>query len=261
MLMNPKISVITICYNSASTIEETIRSVISQDYHNYEYLVIDGASKDGTQAIVERYKDKIAVFISEPDKGVSNAFNKGIQRATGDLIVLINSDDYLLPSVLSEVAKSWDGKSDIWSGNYLALNEKSNEKHRIRPSLSFPVMPFFRRPVHQGRFIAKALYDRIGGYDETIRVPMDLEFLMRADRLGATFQYADIDVAVFRLGGATSQSIFGKKKDYLACVQKNGGNALQAHLFYYFLVVTQQTKLLLSKTGKDLARILRYKKI
>lgn len=259
--MQPKITVITISYNSASTIEKTIQSVVSQDYANKEYIIIDGASTDSTMDIVRRYADRISYSVSEPDKGVSNAFNKGIAHATGDLIVMINSDDYLLPGVLTKVAQSWDGKSDIWSGNYLVHNPQSGDKHRITPSLHFPVMPFFRRCVHQGRFITRDLYNRIGGYDESIRVPMDLEFLMRATRLGAVFQYENVDVSVFRLGGATSQSIFGKKADYLSIVRKNGGNNLQAHIFYWFMVITQQLKHYLSLTGKDIARVWRYRKV
>lgn len=259
--MKPKISVITICFNSASTIEETIKSILSQDYPEKEYIIIDGASTDSTVNIVERYQDRIDYFVSEPDTGISNAFNKGISHATGELIVLINSDDYMLPGVLSKVAETWDGKSDIWSGNYLALNEKTNQRFRIKPSLSFPVMPFFRHPVHQGRFITRKLYNRIGGYDETIKVPMDLEFLMRATRMDASFQYENVDVAVFRLGGKTDDSIFKKKNDYISLVRKNGGNMLQAYMFYWFLVLTQETKRILSMTGSDISRLLRYKKI
>ena len=257
--MNPKITVITVSYNSASTIEETIRSVISQDYPLKEYIIIDGASTDATVEIIQRYSHAIDFFVSEPDKGISNAFNKGISHATGDLIVLINSDDYLMPGALQKVADTWDGKSEIWSGNYLAYNEETNQKFRIRPSLSFPTMPFFKHTVHQGRFITRSLYDRLGGYDENVKVPMDLEFLMRATRCGASFQYVDTDVAVFRLGGKTDESILGKKDDYLYVVRRNGGSALQAYLYYSFLVIIKETKKLLSKTGCDIVHSLRYK--
>ena len=88
--MQPKISIITITYNSESTVEETIKSVISQDYPNLEYIIIDGASKDGTLIVVDKYRDHIAKVVSEPDKGISDAFNKGIMHATGDIIGIIN---------------------------------------------------------------------------------------------------------------------------------------------------------------------------
>ena len=125
--------------------------------------------------------------------------------------------------------------------------------------LTGEILPFFRRPAHQGAFITKALYERIGLYDTEIRYAMDLDFLMRATRQQATFRHLDINVAVFRLGGATNESIFKKRKDYLAVVRKNGGSWLQAQLFYAFLVFTQTTKKALRLTGIDWVRKIRYR--
>ena len=95
--LNPKISLITISYNSKKHIEDTILSVTTQNYDNYEYIIIDGASTDGTLDIINKYQDKITTIITEPDKGISDAFNKGIRLCTGDIIGIINSDDILLP--------------------------------------------------------------------------------------------------------------------------------------------------------------------
>lgn len=256
----PKITVITISYNSASTIERTIRSVIEQKYNNLEYIIIDGASTDGTQNIIGKYKDYIDVFISEKDNGISNAFNKGIALSTGELIVLVNSDDYLLNGALKKVADTWDGKSDIWSGNYIAEGTKTSKRFRIHPSLKFPIMPFFKKPVHQGRFIKRGLYERIGMYDEKIHYPMDMDFLIRATKAKAVFQYVDTDVAVFSLGGATEQSIFKKRKDYVYMIRKNGGNLLQAYIYYIFLILTQEIKKTLYIKGTDITKLFRYKK-
>ena len=102
----PKISIITITFNSEKTLEETIESVLSQNYPNLEYLIIDGGSSDGTLEIVKRYKDKIDFVISEPDRGISDAFNKGIRYATGEIVGIINSDDLLLPDALHKVAEN-----------------------------------------------------------------------------------------------------------------------------------------------------------
>ena len=96
-MKKPKISIITVCYNSEAHIEEAILSVINQSYDNKEYLVIDGGSKDGTLNIIEKYKDRIDYFVSEPDKGISDAFNKGIKAASGDIIGILNSDDFSIP--------------------------------------------------------------------------------------------------------------------------------------------------------------------
>lgn len=257
----PKISVITVSYNSVLTIEKTIKSVIEQDYIEKEYIIIDGGSKDGTQEIVAKYNEYIDVFVSEKDNGISDAFNKGIVKATGDLIVLINSDDYLLPNALSLVASQYDKTSDLFCGNLLLWNPSTHYKCVIKPSLEFPLMPFFKRPVHQGVFVTKELYKRLGGYDEKLNYAMDLDFLMRATRIKAKFKYMDIDIAVFRLGGATSDSIFKKKKEYIYLIKKNGGNVLQAYMYYSFLVVTQVLKSLLNIKGLDIVRRIRYKKI
>jgi len=257
-MRSPKISVVTISYNSAATIERTIQSVVSQDYQNKEYVIVDGLSTDNTMDIVNKYRSQIDCVISEKDTGISNAFNKGISRASGELIVLINSDDYLLPGILSTAAELWDGNIEILSFNYLA--ESGGRRFRIKPSLDFPTMPFFRKVVHQGRFIAKSLYVRIGMYDEKIKYPMDLDFLMRAYRNNATFQYVDKDAAIFTLGGATDSSIFMKKKDYFRVVRNNGGNLCQAFILYLFLILTQETKRLLMKTGCDIVRELKYEK-
>lgn len=258
--MLPKITVITISYNSSSTIEETIKSVVGQDYANKEYIIVDGKSTDGTQDIVERYKEHLDVFISEKDRGISDAFNKGIFLATGDLIVMINSDDCLLPNVLTKVAGQYDGKSDLYCGNLLLFNPVTKYSCVIKPSLRFPVMPFFCRPAHQGVFVTKELYKQIGGYDLKIRYAMDLDFLMRATRNNAKFKYMDIDVAVFRLGGVTSESIFKKKKEYIYIVRKNGGNIFQAYMFYCFLALTQTCKKALNVNNIDMVRRVRYKK-
>ena len=93
--MKPRITIITVCYNSEKYIEQAILSVINQTYDNLEYIIVDGGSQDSTMSIVNRYRDKISVIISEKDNGISDAFNKGIRRATGDIIGIVNSDDML----------------------------------------------------------------------------------------------------------------------------------------------------------------------
>lgn len=258
---HPRITVVTISYNSRETIERTIQSVVSQDYDNKEYIIIDGASSDGSIDIISKYRSQIDYFISEKDEGISDAFNKGILLSTGDLIVCINSDDYLLPNVLSIVAAVYDGKTDIYSCNELLWDEKNDIRYVLRPSTNFPTMPFFKQPAHQGAFISRKLLEDLGGYDLKLRYAMDLDLLMRATRKGAVFKHVDIVASVFKLGGATNQSIFKKRSEYLYIVRKNGGSWLQAHFFYAFLVFTQTTKKLLRLTGIDWVRKLRYKKI
>lgn len=259
-MKNIKISVITIAYNSGKTIGRTIESVIGQEYPNKEYLIIDGKSTDNTMDIVNRYSDRIDFILSEKDKGISDAFNKGIRNATGDLVVLINSDDYMMPHALEYVASHYEEGVDLFCGNLILWNEDTDYKCRIKPSLRFPVMPFFCKPAHQGVFATREICRSLNGYDTNIKYAMDLDFLIRATKANARFKHLDFDIAVFKLGGATSESIFKKGKEYKYIVRKNGGTRFQAFLFYAFLVVTQTTKKLLQLSGLDIVRRLRYKR-
>ena len=115
-MKNPKISIITICYNSEAHLEEAILSVVNQAYKNKEYIIIDGGSTDKTLSIIEKYRNKIDYFVSEPDKGISDAFNKGIKVATGDMIGIINSDDKLEKDALQMVAESYEDSVDLSRG-------------------------------------------------------------------------------------------------------------------------------------------------
>ena len=255
-----KITVITISYNSAATIEATLRSVTTQDYENLEYIVIDGGSTDGTQRIIDRYRSRIAFCVSEPDRGISDAFNKGIAHSTGQLIVCINSDDQLLPGALRKVAAYYDDKTDIYSCDLLLLDTKTGDRRIQHPSTRFPLMPFFRKPGHQGVFVTRQAYERLGGYNTSLHYTMDLDLLMRATAAGMTFKHVPEQVSLFRLGGATNESIFKKRREYVALIRQNGGTWLQAYTFYAFLVCTQTVKKALRLTGIDWIRKIRYRR-
>lgn len=255
----PKISVITISYNSEATIDKTIKSVLSQDYANTEYVIIDGGSTDSTLEITSQYTG-ISKIISEPDNGISDAFNKGILNSTGDLIVFINSDDELLPGALAKVAKQYSGDADIYCCNVIMRDIETGFSCREKPSTDFPIMPFFRHCAHQGMFATRACYEKYGTYDTNIRWPMDLEFLMRAYRMGAKWKYLDIDAAIFNSGGVTySVPIYRKKNDYLYIVRKNGGNTLQGWIFFLSIVSTNLVKKILNFFGRNLGQRMRYK--
>lgn len=260
MAENIRISIVTVCYNSASTIEDTIKSVLAQGYDNLDYVIIDGASTDATMDIVNRYRQHFSVVVSEKDKGISDAFNKGIKHSTGHVVCFINSDDIMLPGALQAINEAYDGEHDIYCGNVLIENTATGYRCREVPSTKFPTVPLFCHVAHQGMFVTPKAYSRFGLYDVKVRYPMDLEFLMRAYRQGAKFKYVGHDIASFRIGGATSASIFKKRNDYLYIVKKNGGNIFQAHFFYCYLVATQMAKHLLNIFGNDFAQKLRYRR-
>ena len=255
-----KISVITISFNSAKTIEETIQSVITQDYDDFEYVIIDGDSTDGTQDIVKKYTDKVNVFISEKDSGISDAFNKGILHSTGELIVMINSDDRLIPGALKAVAEAYTEKGTIFCTNVLLHNDDTGHEVRMRPSRTFPRIPLLRRPAHQGMYIPRAVYDEIGLYDTRIKVPIDIDLIVRAYTRGVKFVFAEMDTAIFRIGGVTSIPVWHKRKDFMRVVTNNGGNVVEAFFYWLFVSGCEVMKKILNVFNPDMFRKLRYRK-
>lgn len=223
--MKPKISVITITFNSAATLEETILSVTSQDYPDLEYVIIDGGSTDGTLDIIRKYQDKIQIVVSEPDRGISDAFNKGIARATGEIVGIINSDDILLPGALQKVADSYDPKVDVYSGHILFWDVDTDETFPSYPDVAFDTLRLQYNVAHPARFIRKDAYERYGLYREDLRYMMDIELLCRFYKQGASFLLVDSPLAKFRIGGTTNDSIYKKKEDYRAFVQSFGGSS------------------------------------
>lgn len=174
-----KLSVITVCYNSAKTIERTIRSVVSQSFDGeLEYIIIDGGSKDGTIDIIKRYSSKIAYWVSEPDKGLYDAMNKGIARASGDLVGIINSDDWYEENVFSAVAEEYKKNNDK---NILICGEllfhRKTKTRKIIPE--FDKLWYGMTLPHPAVWIAKSVYNKYGGFDTQYRVAADYELMVR----------------------------------------------------------------------------------
>lgn len=257
--MLPKISVITITYNSEATLEETIQSVLAQAYPNLEYIIVDGLSTDGTMDVVSRYRSQISTVICEKDHGISDAFNKGIGAATGDIIGILNSDDVMLPNALMEVAKYYDGVTDVYRGNTIIWNDQTGFMARELPSMQLSLIPFTAKVSHQGMFITPQAYRKYGMYRVEIKYPMDLELLLRFYLAGAKMKQMDVDVAKFRMGGATSTPITKKKQDYMNVVLYNGGKQWQATVYYLYLYTRDLIKRILTKCfDEDFKRKLRY---
>ena len=139
MVERLKVSMITICYNAEKTIAKTIESVLSQDYENLEYIIVDGGSKDHTVDIIKSYENKKIHWISEKDNGISDAFNKGIKMATGDLIGLINADDYLFPHALANLTLACHECTDVLYGNTI-VDDQENELKLIKYARSEEVV-------------------------------------------------------------------------------------------------------------------------
>jgi glycosyltransferase len=178
------ISIITTCYNSEKSIENTIQSVLSQNYDNVEYIIIDGCSADKTTEIVKRYADRITHFISEPDSGIYHAINKGIRLATGDVIGIIHSDDELYSTnVLSKIAEIFDySDSDIVYGNGIYVSSMYPEKI-VRNWISGE----YRKkkveqgwlPLHPTVYAKRKVFELCGLYDESYKIAADSDMMVR----------------------------------------------------------------------------------
>lgn len=250
--MNPKISIVTIAYNCENEIEETILSVINQKYENKEYLVIDGASKDGTMNVVNKFRDKIDVVISEPDKGRSDAFNKGIAHATGDYIVMMNAGDLLAEDALDKFAKNFDPGYDVIKGNTIRWNESSGLKTREKPIIKYPSIPFNFMVCHQSTYIAKVAYERFGGYKEDFKIAMDFELMLRFTRLGARFRKIDSDLAIFRMGGISQTSSHKRIDEMKNAMLQNSHSKIATSIFVRYVELRTFLRNVLDKINPDI---------
>jgi len=210
----PKISIITVCFNAEKYIEQTIKSVIEQKCSEIEYIVVDGASTDKTLNIIRKYESKITQWISEPDKGIADAMNKGIRLATGDYLLFLNADDYFQASDAIAVVTSWMGEcKDIYIYDTIFLKKEGGVR---RHSGAFGKRINFKGVCHQGVLCKKDLFEKIGSFNTSFKVCMDYDFFMRAYRYGATGQYIDEILSVMRDGGISSRQDWPSLKQRFA---------------------------------------------
>lgn len=177
-----KISVITVCKNAKNAIEDTIISVINQSYNNIEYIIIDGASDDGTVDIIEKYKDKISCFISEHDKGVYFAMNKGIRHATGDVLLFLNAGDMLFDnSIFSAVNEQFnvDNNWDILFGDVQPVENGKYLNVLTYGHIKKPCHFLSENLCHQAMYIKPELFKKYGLYDEKYRIRADYDFNLK----------------------------------------------------------------------------------
>lgn len=222
-----KISIVTICYNNEREIRATIESVVNQSYKDIEYIVVDGASKDGSQAIINEYKDKIARIISEPDHGMYEALNKGFKVATGDVIGMIHAGDRLYNNqVIEKIAKFYEENDvDMTYGNSLIV-DADDKVRRMNVSPAYTPKLAYKgwMPSHQSIYCKKRVFDVAGYYRNDLGGGGDYEWFVRAFvKYGKEFKIKGMDefVIKFSLGGQSTKS-YSKKlsKSYFDYVKK-----------------------------------------
>ena len=166
-----KLSLITINRNNVEGLRKTIKSVIAQTLDGFEYIVIDGASTDGSVDVIKQYENKISYWVSEPDKGIYNAMNKGIARAQGEYVLFLNSGDYLVDKNVLVNVVAYELKEDIVYGEQLVEKNGSLQKTLFLEPESISFYSFIKSSLpHQCTFIRKNLFDKIGLYNESNKI-------------------------------------------------------------------------------------------
>ncbi len=214
-----KISIITITYNSQQTVEDTIKSVTSQDYPDIEYLIIDGKSRDATLSIANKYRNKISKIISEKDQGLYDALNKGIRHATGDVIGLLHSDDlYADEKVISKVAEKFKADPHL-QGLYADLvfvnRNDLNKVMRTWKSGNYHEDAFLKgwMPPHPTFFVKRNCYEKFGNFNIKLKLSADYELMLRfIHKNKIKIAYLPETIVKMRMGGVSNVSFFVKLK-------------------------------------------------
>jgi glycosyltransferase involved in cell wall biosynthesis len=208
-----KVSIITVSFNSAKTIADTIDSVLSQDYPEIEYIIVDGDSTDGTVDIIRQNENRISRWISEKDQGMYDAMNKGIAMATGDVIGILNSDDvYMNTHVITDLMHLMKTQNTEVVFADLILVDSSNQNKVIRYYDSGRFHPnkfkFGWMPAHPTVFVKRELYQKVGKFSTTYQIAADYEMLIRMLAIEkASYAYFPKPVVRMRAGGASTSGI------------------------------------------------------
>ena len=226
-----KVSIITVVRNNALTIEDAILSVASQSYNNIEHIVIDGASTDGTRAVLDRYRNKLSYVISEPDRGIYDAMNKGLRIASGDVIGFLHSDDiYMGDDVIADVINTITAhKVDAVFGDLVYVMPQNLDKVvRYYESKSFTPKLLAKgcMPAHPTLFFRKYVYEKYGCFKIDYEIAADFEFVARVFGNGGTsFHYMPKVLVKMRTGGTSTKSIKSNwvlnKEILRACCENN----------------------------------------
>lgn len=235
--MNLKISIITVVLDGVRTIERTIKSVLAQTYPNIEYIIIDGGSTDGTTSIIEKYSARIDYWISESDNGLYDAMNKGIAIASGELIGIVNSDDWLENNAVKIIFEAYKNnpECDIFYGN---LRWHYNGIQKIKYPLKLTKFNFFWRRIpifHPATFVHRNMYSKYN-YSEKYKIASDLHLFWRAFLDGSRFQYIPNIISNQQAGGLSSnEKILMKERILLRKEFTNVGIKIQLFIILTYI--------------------------
>lgn len=225
------VSIITVSYNSENTIQDTIESVLKQTFRNIEYIIIDGASEDGTNEIIKSYGNKINKYITEPDQGMYDAMNKGLLLASGDIVGILNADDkFYNNSVVEKVVKEFNIKDiDAIYGDVLFYNSKfQNKVIRYYSSKGFTPksFKFGRMPAHPSFYVKRELFEKFGYYKTDYYIAADFELLLRfLYKNNIKSHYFEYPFVAMQTGGVSNRSARSNlilNKEIMRACKENG---------------------------------------
>ncbi len=226
-----KISIVTVVYNNANVIKSAIDSVLNQTYENIEYIIIDGKSTDGTVEIIQSYGPKIDKFISEPDFGIYDAMNKGLKLATGDVIGILNSDDfYISNDVIAKVVQVFKERQvdSVFADLVYVKAENLNKVVRYYDSSYFSPDKFAYgwMPAHPTFFVKREVYEKYGYFKLGYKIAADYELLVRfLAKYGVSYYYLREPIVKMRIGGVSTQNLksnFILNQEILKACSENG---------------------------------------
>ncbi len=215
----PLVSLITVVYNGATHLEEAMKSVFIQTYPNIEYIVIDGGSTDGTLDIIRKYAGSIDYWVSEPDRGIYDAMNKGIGLAKGEIVGFVNADDGIYPHTVANVVEGFsiDREAGFVYGTVDRINQSGKIVGQTRPFPAETIRKRYRHEMpfaHPALFVSKKVYNHIGLFDTSFKVCADYDMIIRMMNQGFSGVHVDQPLARFRSGGISDgvRSFTGARK-------------------------------------------------
>ena len=248
----PLVSIVTICLNSVSAIRYAIESVLGQQYPNVEYIVIDGGSSDGTLSIVNEYRDRITMIISERDDGIADAFNKGLRIASGELIGFLNADDVYLQGSLSNFVDRYirSGRTvDLLYGDAICV-QKGHPMYIVQalPLAEANILtPFI---CHQSILAKRSLFDAVGGFNKKYRYGMDYDWVLRSLKSGAHFEgFKGEPVVNYSTEGFSANNSLKALLEFRQIALANGLGRYRVNSFYTWKVAKALVQQLLYTIG------------
>ncbi len=206
-----KVSIITVILNAEKTIDKTIKSVLSQNYKNIEYIIIDGGSIDGTIEIVNKYRSHIDIFLSEKDDGIYSGMNKGIEISKGELVVLLNGDDeFIDPNVIKELVENFNENEILISNTLISTQEKITMAKVGAFKDLYLRVPF----MHTSCFVPRNIYKNIGLYSTSYKISSDIDWIFRAIKQEILFRDLKRPLIIMKSGGISSKKYVLARKEY-----------------------------------------------